>query len=61
MRHEPNGAGQFALIILKPKVTLAPGANAETAENLHHKAHEMCFIARSLNFPMEINPTTNLG
>ena len=61
MIEEANGAGQFTSIILKPKVTLAPGANVEVAEDLHHKAHEMCFIARSLNFPMEISPTTNLS
>jgi organic hydroperoxide reductase OsmC/OhrA len=61
MVEEANGAGQFTSIILKPKVTLAPGANAEAAENLHQKAHEMCFIARSLNFPVEINPITSLS
>jgi organic hydroperoxide reductase OsmC/OhrA len=61
MIEEANGAGQFTSIILKPIVTLAPGANAEAAENLHHKAHEMCFITRSLNFPVEINPITKLS
>jgi hypothetical protein len=61
MIEEANGAGQFTSIILKPKVTLAPDANAAAAENLHHKAHEMCFIARSLNFPIEVNPITNLS
>ena len=61
MIEEANGAGQFTSIVLKPKVTLAPGANIEVAEGLHHKAHEMCFIARSLNFPIEINPTIDLS
>ena len=61
MIEEANGAGQFTSIILKPKVTLAPGANAEAAKKLHHQAHEMCFIARSLNFPVEIDPITSLG
>ncbi len=61
MIEEANGAGQFKSITLKPKVTLAPGANAQAAEKLHHQAHEMCFIARSLNFPMEINPITGFS
>jgi organic hydroperoxide reductase OsmC/OhrA len=61
MIEEANGAGQFTSIALRPKVTLAPGANVEAAEKLHHKAHEMCFVARSLNFPVEINPTTSPG
>jgi organic hydroperoxide reductase OsmC/OhrA len=61
MIEEANGAGQFTSIVLKPIVTLAQGANAEAAEDLHHKAHEMCFIARSLNFPVEINPITKFS
>jgi organic hydroperoxide reductase OsmC/OhrA len=61
MIEEANGAGQFTSITLTPKVTLERGANVEAAEELHHKAHEMCFIARSLNFPIEIRPTTDLS
>jgi organic hydroperoxide reductase OsmC/OhrA len=61
MTEETSGAGQFTSMILKPKVTLAAGANVQAAESLHHKAHEMCFIARSLNFPIEIEPVTSLG
>ena len=61
MTEEADGAGQFTSIVLKPKVTLAAGADVATAENLHHKAHEMCFIARSLNVPIEVNPVTSLG
>lgn len=56
MVEEASGAGQFTSIVLKPRVTLAPGANMEIAEKLHHEAHEMCFVARSLNFPIEIQP-----
>ena len=61
MVEEASGAGQFTSITLKPKVTLALGADVETANRLHHKAHEMCFIARSLNFPVEICPSIDFG
>ena len=61
MAEEADGAGQFTSIVLQPKVTLAAGANVEAAEKLHHKAHEMCFIARSLNFPIEVRPVTGLS
>jgi len=37
-------------------VTLAAGSDVEKARHLHHKAHEMCFIARSVNFPVEAEP-----
>ena len=61
MTEEADGAGQFTSIVLKPKVTLAAGADLAAAENLHHKVHDMCFIARSLNFPIEVAPVTSLG
>ena len=60
MVEEANGAGQFVSMTLRPKVTLAAGADLHAAEHLHHRAHEMCFIARSLNFPITIEPTTGI-
>ncbi|MBI3542720.1 MAG: OsmC family protein [Deltaproteobacteria bacterium] len=56
---ESGGAGQFASVVLRPRVTVAggsaggPDVGAHVAE-LHHKAHEKCFIARSVNFPVTI-------
>jgi organic hydroperoxide reductase OsmC/OhrA len=28
------------------------------AEQMHHEAHEVCFIARSVNFPVRHEPVT---
>lgn len=56
MVEEAGGAGQFARVLLRPRVTLAPGSDLEKAAQLHHKAHEMCFIARSVNFPVVAEP-----
>lgn len=53
MVEEANGAGQFTSVTLKPKVTLAPGTDLEQARSLHRLAHQKCFIARSVNFPVE--------
>jgi organic hydroperoxide reductase OsmC/OhrA len=47
-----GGAGQFTEVRLRPRVTLAPGSDQEAAKALHHAAHERCFIARSVNFPV---------
>lgn len=58
MVEEPSGAGQFASITLRPKVTLAPGSDKRAAEALHLRAHEMCFIARSLKCPIGNEPIT---
>lgn len=46
-----NGAGEFTEVMLHPAVTISKG-DMETANALHEKAHAMCFIARSVNFPV---------
>lgn len=61
MLEEPGGAGQFTEVVLKPRVTLAPGGDVARAEALHAKAHEMCFIARSVNFPVRHEATIIAG
>ena len=44
--------GHFTEVVLRPRVTLRPGSNPEKALALHHAAHEQCFIANSVNFPV---------
>ena len=52
MRTHPDGAGEFTEVTLRPRVTLAGGSDAAMAERLHETANAMCFIARSVNFPV---------
>ncbi|MFC4604595.1 OsmC family protein [Rhodococcus kronopolitis] len=57
MTEEPGGAGQFAEVTLRPEVTVPASTGSATdvrdrLDALHHRAHEMCFIARSVNFPV---------
>jgi organic hydroperoxide reductase OsmC/OhrA len=56
-----DGAGQFERVTLHPKVTVAAGSDLEKAKELHHRAHELCFIARSVNFPVEHEAEIILG
>jgi organic hydroperoxide reductase OsmC/OhrA len=56
MAEEADGAGQFTRVLLRPRVRLAAGADKEKALALHHKAHAMCFIARSVNFAVDNEP-----
>ena len=56
MTEEADGAGQFANVVLQPEIALAPGADEARAAALHHEAHAKCFIARSVNFPVECRP-----
>lgn len=48
--------GRFTQILLRPQITLRAGDDIELAKALHHKAHEQCFIANSLNFPIVCEP-----
>jgi organic hydroperoxide reductase OsmC/OhrA len=52
MEESANGSGRFTEVVLRPTVTIAAGANAALAERLHTNAHEKCFIANSVNFPI---------
>src|SRR5690242_19016254 len=47
-----GGAGQFTEVVLRPRVTVRAGADAAKAQALHAVAHDKCFIARSVNFPV---------
>lgn len=51
-----GGAGQFVRVTLRPRVTLASGADRDKALALHDAAHRNCFVARSVNFPVEVAP-----
>jgi len=54
---ESGGAGQFVNVELRPVVTIVENARRARALQLHHDAHQMCFIARSVNFPVNVRPT----
>jgi organic hydroperoxide reductase OsmC/OhrA len=51
-----DGAGRFTSVVLRPTVTVAAGSDVERARALHKPAHEKCFIANSVNFPVECEP-----
>lgn len=48
--------GHFSEIILRPHVTIRAGDDTALAVRLHHDAHEACYIANSLNFPVRCEP-----
>ena len=56
MNEHENGAGEFTKVVLRPRVTISEG-DREKAIALHHEAHKFCFIANSVNFPVECEPT----
>ena len=56
MIEEADGGGHFGRVTLRPVVTFAAGADLDRARQLHHEAHRKCFIANSVNFPVEHEP-----
>jgi organic hydroperoxide reductase OsmC/OhrA len=56
-----SGSGRFKAVTLKPVVRLAPGSDAAKASALHERAHAMCFIANSVNFPVGCEPVIEVG
>jgi organic hydroperoxide reductase OsmC/OhrA len=61
MAEQADGAGQFESVTLRPHATLAPGADELTARRLHDEAARMCFIARSVAFHVEHEPSFEIG
>jgi organic hydroperoxide reductase OsmC/OhrA len=63
MLEEPNGAGRFVSAVLRPKIVIRSGDDIQKASRLHREAHEYCFIANSVNFPVILEPliTEDLG
>lgn len=48
----PDGAGRFLSATLKPHIRVERGADLAKADAIHHEIHKVCFIARSVNFPV---------
>lgn len=55
---EKNSAGRMAItrVVLRPRITWAPGTPVSQADldELHHKAHEGCFIANSVTTDVRV-------
>jgi organic hydroperoxide reductase OsmC/OhrA len=56
MQEGNDGSGEFVQVTLRPTVRVSPGSERARASALHDEAHRLCFIARSVRFPVEIVP-----
>lgn len=56
MVENPDGSGKFETVTLYPTVLIADQSQSELAKSLHEEANKMCFIANSLNFPVQHEP-----
>jgi organic hydroperoxide reductase OsmC/OhrA len=61
MREERGGGGRFAEVVLGPVVTVAEESMVAQATALHERAHAICFIANSVNFPVRHEPVIRVA
>jgi organic hydroperoxide reductase OsmC/OhrA len=47
---------RFVRVVLRPAITFDAEPKPEVVAELHDRAHEACFIANSLNCPVEVEP-----
>jgi organic hydroperoxide reductase OsmC/OhrA len=56
MAENSDGSGRFTQVTLRPRVTIAADSDAGKALELHQEAGRLCFISRSVNFPVRHAP-----
>lgn len=61
MQLNPDGSGQFTEVVLRPRVLVASPEMVAPAQQLHERVHALCFIARSVNFPVRPKPVTQVA
>jgi organic hydroperoxide reductase OsmC/OhrA len=61
MRLNPDGSGQFTEVVLRPRVLVTAPEMIQPAQQLHERVHSLCFIARSVNFPVRTEPVAVVG
>ncbi len=45
-----DGGGRFTGVVLRPQVEIADPRDAHKLPGVHERAHQLCFIANSVNF-----------
>jgi organic hydroperoxide reductase OsmC/OhrA len=60
MIENTNGGGQFKTVTLNPNIKVKQEDMIPKAIELHHKAHEICYIANSVNFEVICNPACSI-
>ena len=52
--------GHFTRVLLRPVVTVADSSMTEVATRIHREASDACFIASSVNFPVDHEPAVRV-
>jgi organic hydroperoxide reductase OsmC/OhrA len=61
MVEDGRGGGAFREVVLHPRVVVADESMRDAATSAHQQAHDWCFIANSVNFPVRHEPTITVA
>lgn len=61
MPEQPDGSARFTEVVLRPHLTITDPARMDDVRALSERAHELCFISRSVNFPVRHDPTVDVA
>jgi organic hydroperoxide reductase OsmC/OhrA len=61
MAEHEDGSGEFTGVTLRTRMVITEAARAGDALALHERVHHLCFIARSVNFPVECEPVVTVA
>jgi organic hydroperoxide reductase OsmC/OhrA len=53
MAEHADGSGEFTRVVLRPLVKIREADRVNDALAIHERAHAICALARSMNFPVE--------
>lgn len=56
MQETKDGGGRFTEATLHPNVVVSDASMINKANELHHEANKLCYIANSCNFPIHHKP-----
>jgi len=56
MEKGPDGRVRITKVTLRPRIVFDDEPDAATLDDLHHKAHEACFIANSVTSEVVVEP-----
>lgn len=61
MQETADGSGKFVRVELRPVVKTSADSDRDKAIALHEEAHRYCFIANSMNFPVEVKAAVEVS
>lgn len=61
MVEDADRGGWFTEVVLRPRVSVASPDMIDAAILVHKSAHEKCFLANSVNFPVRHEPVVTSG